>query len=76
MRFRTVKNSLQLSRVKKKDVKIVLLSLYEKICIEGDKNRLTRVISNVLIDTQNFTEKGAVPLYLYIDENKKRRCRK
>jgi hypothetical protein len=57
MRFRTVKNSLQLSRVKKKDVKIALLSLYEKICIAGDKNRLTCVISNVLIDTQNFTEK-------------------
>lgn len=52
------KKQLTIEPPKEKDVKIVLLSLYEKICIEGDKNRLTRVISNVLINAQNFTEKG------------------
>jgi K+-sensing histidine kinase KdpD len=56
------KKKLTIEPHKEKDVKIVLLSLYEKICIEGDKNRLTRVISNVLINVQNFTEKWAISI--------------
>ena len=41
---------------------------YEIICVEGDKNRLTQVISNLLNNVQNFTEKGVISILM---ENKR-----
>ena len=38
---------------------------YEIICVEGDKNRLTQVISNLLNNVQNFTEKGVISILGY-----------
>jgi signal transduction histidine kinase len=37
---------------------------YEIICVEGDKNRLTQVISNLLNNMQNFTEKGVISILM------------
>ena len=60
------KNHLTNEPHKGKDIKIVLLPPYEIICVEGDKNRLTQVISNLLNNVQNFTEKGVISILMEI----------
>lgn len=51
---------------KEKDIRIVLLPPYENIYIEADKNRLTQVMYNLLINAINYTEKGVTSVCMEI----------
>ena len=42
---------------KQKNISIVLLPSYKNIYIEADKNRLTQVMHNLLINAINYTQK-------------------
>ena len=51
---------------KEKNIRIVLLPHYENIYIEADKNRLTQVMHNLLINAINYTEKGTISVCMEI----------
>lgn len=46
---------------KQKNISIVLLPSFKNIYIEADKNRLTQVMHNLLINAINYTPNGAFP---------------
>jgi two-component system, OmpR family, sensor histidine kinase VicK len=54
---------------KEKSIKIVLVPPYENIYIEADKNRLTQVIYNLLINAINHTEKGIISICMKLDND-------
>jgi two-component system, OmpR family, sensor histidine kinase VicK len=51
---------------KEKNIRIVLLPPYENVCIEADKNRLTQVMHNLLINAINHTEEGTISVCMKI----------
>ena len=55
-------NQLKNQPHKEKNIKMVLLPPYEYIYVEGDKSRLTQVVSNLLRNALNFTEKGVISI--------------
>jgi two-component system, OmpR family, sensor histidine kinase VicK len=52
---------------KQKNISIVLLPSYKNIYIEADKNRLTQVMHNLLINAINYTEKGIISVCMEIN---------
>lgn len=51
---------------KQKNISIVLLPSYKNIYIEADKNRLTQVMHNLLINAINHTQKGIISVCMEI----------
>ena len=61
------KNQLRIEALQKeKNIRIVLLPPYGNIYIEADKNRLTQVMHNLLINAINYTEKGTISVCMEI----------
>ena len=61
------KNQLRIEPLdKQKNISIVLLPSYKNTYIEADKNRLTQVMHNLLINAINHTEKGIISVCMEI----------
>ncbi|HYA84403.1 MAG TPA: HAMP domain-containing sensor histidine kinase, partial [Candidatus Bathyarchaeia archaeon] len=52
---------------KQKNISIVLLPSYENIYIEVDKNRLTQVMHNLLINAINYTKEGIISVCMEVN---------